>query len=404
MPGKRVDPYLAGIIPTVFIFSSYFSRSVDQKFVAKIPVNKDEIFYRLALGQVENVGTKTAKKLINHFGSAKEVFRLSTRELMQVQGMVHHRATAISGFSGWQAVEHEFDFALKNGVQVISFTEEHYPNRLKHCEDGPLVIFKKGDANLSSDRMLSIVGTRKVTDYGRQMTRKLVESLVPYGITVVSGLAYGVDGEAHKACVDFGVPTVAVLGHGLNKIYPTVHTRLANEMLESGGALISEFTTDSKPDRENFPQRNRIVAGMCDATLVIESAAKGGSIITAELANSYHRDVFALPGRIGDPRSEGCNKLIKGHRAALLESVKDLEYVMGWTLPEKAKPIQKKIFVDLSTEEEEVLSLLREKGKTQIDELSLSLQSPVSMAMVHLLNLELNGLVRSLPGKFYEAC
>jgi len=372
--------------------------------VTKIPVNKDEIFYRLALGQVENVGIKTAKKLINHFGSAQEVFRLSTRELMQVQGMAHLRAIGISGFSDWKRVEDEFEFALKNGIEVISYTETRYPNRLKHCEDGPLVIFVKGEANLSAHRMLSIVGTRKVTEYGKHMTRKLVESLVPYGITVVSGLAYGVDGEAHKACVDFGVPTIGVLGHGLNKIYPPVHTRLANEMVDGGGALISEFTIDSKPDRENFPQRNRIVAGMCDATLVVESAAKGGSIITAELANGYHRDVFAIPGRVGDQRSEGCNRLIKGHKAALLESVKDLEYVMGWTLPEKAKPIQKKIFVDLSPEEEEVLSLLRDKGKTQIDELSLTLRSPVSMAMVHLLNLELNGLVRSLPGKFYEAC
>jgi DNA processing protein len=372
--------------------------------MTKIPVNKDEIFYRLALSEVENVGIKTAKKLISHFGSAQEVFRLSGRELMQVQGMIQHRAVGIAGFSNWDKVEKEFDYAEANGIKVISYTDPQYPNRLKHCEDGPLVIFVKGDANLSAGRMLSIVGTRKVTEYGKSMTRSLVESLVPYGITVVSGLAYGVDGEAHKACVDFGVPTIAVLGHGLNKIYPSAHTRLANEMVENGGALISEFSIASKPDRENFPQRNRIVAGMCDATLVVESAAKGGSIITAELANDYHRDVFAIPGRVGDLRSEGCNKLIKGHRAALFESVKDLEYVMGWNLPAKAKPIQKKIFVDLSPDEEAILNLLKEKGRTQIDELSLSLKSPVSMAMVHLLNLELNGLVRSLPGKFYEAC
>jgi DNA processing protein len=174
-------------------------------------------------------------------------------------------------------------------------------------------------------------------------------------------------------------------------------------MVENGGALITEFGVNTKPDRENFPRRNRIVAGMCDATLVVESAVSGGSIITAELANSYHRDVFAIPGRVGDKRSEGCNKLIKSHKAALLESVKDFEYVMGWTLPEAAKPIQKKLFVDLSEGEEKVLNALREKGRTQIDELSLILNVPVSKSMVHLLNLELNGLVRSLPGKFYEA-
>lgn len=372
--------------------------------MTKIPVNKDEIFYRIALGEAANVGIKTAKKLINHFGSAQEVFRLSGRELMQVQGMAHNRATAISRFSDWAKVEKELDYAEKNGIRIATFTDSLYPNRLKHCEDGPLVLFIKGDANLSAGRMLSIVGTRRLTEYGKSMTRKLVETLVPYGVTVVSGLAYGVDGEAHKACVDFGIPTIAVLAHGLNKIYPPAHTRLADEMVQEGGALISEFSIDSKPDRENFPQRNRIVAGMCDATLVVESAARGGSIITAELANDYHRDVFAIPGRVGDLRSEGCNKLIKGHRAALFESVKDLEYVMGWNLPEKSKPIQKKIFVDLSPEEELVLSALREKGKIQIDELSLTLKSPMSMIMVHLLNLELNGLVRSLPGKFYEAC
>jgi DNA processing protein len=372
--------------------------------MTNIPVNKDEIFYRLALGEAEHVGTKTAKKLINHFGSAQEVFRLSGRELMQVQGMAHNRAISIAGFSNWDKVERELEYAEKNGIKVISYTDSLYPNRLKHCEDGPLVIFVKGDADLSAGRMLSIVGTRRLTEYGKSMTRKLVESLVPYRVTVVSGLAYGVDGEAHKACVDFGVPTIAVLAHGLNKIYPPAHTRLANEMVDNRGALISEFSIDSKPDRENFPQRNRIVAGMCDATLVVESAARGGSIITAGLANDYHRDVFAIPGRVGDPRSEGCNKLIKGHKAALFESVKDLEYVMGWNLPEKSKPVQKKIFVDLSPEEEAVLFMLRDKGRTQIDELSLSLKLPISMTMVHLLNLELNGLVRSLPGKFYEAC
>ena len=372
--------------------------------MTNIPVNKDEIFFRIALGEADNVGIKTAKKLISHFGSAQEVFRLSGRELMQVQGMAHNRAAAIAGFANWDKVEKELNYAEKNGIKAISYSDSLYPNRLKHCEDGPLVIFVKGDADLSANRMLSIVGTRRVTEYGKSMTRNLIETLVPYGITVVSGLAYGVDGEAHKACVDFGIPTIAVLGHGLNKIYPPVHTRLANEMVEKGGALISEFSIESKPDRENFPQRNRIVAGMCDATLVVESAARGGSIITAELANDYHRDVFAIPGKVGDLRSEGCNKLIKRHRAALFETVKDLEYVMGWSLPEKAKPIQKKIFVELTPEEEAVLFFLREKGKVQIDELSLSLKLPMSKVMVHLLNLELNGLVRSWPGKVYEAC
>jgi DNA processing protein len=369
----------------------------------KIPTGKDEIFYRLALSKVDNIGTKSAKKLINHFGSAEEVFQLSSRELMNVQGLAQHRAISIGTFSEWDAVSEELDFCEKNGIEVFSYSDKRYPNRLKHCDDGPLVLFSKGGADFSAQRMLSIVGTRRLTEYGKKMTRDLVEQLIPYDVTVVSGLAYGVDYEAHKACVEMGVPTIGVLGHGLDKIYPFSHTKLANDMVSSGGALLTEFGINTKPDRENFPQRNRIVAGMCDATLVIESAAQGGSMITAELANAYHRDVFAIPGRVGDKRSEGCNKLIKSHKAALLESVKDFEYVMGWTLPQAAKPIQKKIFVELSPGEELVLNALREKGKTQVDELSLSLNVPVSQSMVHLLNLELNGLVRSLPGKFYEA-
>jgi len=371
--------------------------------MTNIPVNKNEIFYRIALGEVEHVGVKTAKKLIGHFGSAQEVFKLSTRELMQVQGMATHRAVSISNFSAWDSIQKELEYADKNNIEVISYTDHNYPNRLKHCEDGPLVLFKKGKSDLSPAKMLSIVGTRRITEYGKSTTRKLIESLVPYNVTVVSGLAYGVDIEAHKACLDFGVPTVGVLGHGLDKIYPSSHERWANEMISNSGALLTEFMTKTKPDRENFPRRNRIVAGMCDATIVIESAIHGGSMITAELANNYHRDVFAVPGKIGDKRSEGCNKLIKGHKAALFESVKDLEYIMGWSLPEQSKPVQRKIFVELNPEEETLLSFLRENGRTQIDELCLQLKMPVSTSVVHLLNLELNGLIRSIPGKKYEA-
>jgi len=371
--------------------------------MTNIPVNQNEIFYRIALGEVEHIGVKTAKKLISHFGSAREVFNLSTRELLQVQGMATHRAASISSFSGWKKIEEELEYANENGIGIISYTDPNYPNRLKHCEDGPLILFKKGKANLSSSRMLSVVGTRRITEYGKSITRKLIESLVPYDVIVVSGLAYGVDIETHKACLEFGVPTVGVLGHGLDKIYPSAHTRLANEMASNSGALLTEFLTKTKPERENFPKRNRIVAGMCDATIVIESAIHGGSMITAELANTYHRDVFAVPGKIGDKRSEGCNKLIKGHKAALFESVKDLEYIMGWSLPQETKSIQKKIFVELNPEEETLLSFLKEHGKTQIDELCLQLKMPISTSVVHLLNLELNGLVRSRPGKIYEA-
>src|SRR5690554_2237661 len=371
--------------------------------MTKIPTDKDEVFYQLALSQVDNIGVMSVKKLIRHFGTAREVFNLSSRELMQVPGMSLIRAGSIASFRNFDSIERNFEFAEKEGVEIISFQDANYPNRLNHCSDGPVVLFKKGPADLSAKRMVSIVGTRKISDYGKQVTRELVESMLPYNITVVSGLAYGVDIRAHMACLELGMPTIGVLAHGLDSVYPNSHTRHANQMAEKG-ALLSEFGIGTIPDRENFPKRNRIVAGMTDATIVVESGVSGGSIITANLAAGYYRDVFAIPGRVHDSRSEGCNRLIKSNKAALLESAKDLEYIMGWAKSEAVKPVQTKIFIDLQPNEEKLLDFLREKGKTQIDEISLSTELPMSAVMVNLLTLELNGLVRSLPGKVYEVC
>jgi len=347
------------------------------------------------------VGVRSARKLINHFGSAREVFALGTRDLLQVQGMGLPRAHAIKGFNEFDSVERELNFAEKNGLHVLSFQDENYPKRLTHCFDAPVVLFKKGGADLNAMRMVSVVGTRNITDYGRQVTRDLIKSFVPYNITVVSGLARGIDVEAHSACLEYNLPTIAVLGHGLDRIYPAGNKREARRIAKDG-ALLSEFFTETLPDRENFPKRNRIVAGMTDATIVIESGFTGGSIITADLANSYNRDVFAVPGGIYNERSSGCNRLIKTNRAALLESVNDLAPIMGWKASDEKKHIQRKIFVELSTEEEKLISLLNEKGKQQIDDISLVTQIPMSTVMVHLLNLEMNGLIRALPGKVYE--
>lgn len=366
-----------------------------------IPAERDEIFYQLALSQVESVGVRSARKLINHFGSAREVFTLGTRDLLQVQGMGLPRAYAIKDFNKFEKVDRELNFAVKNGINVLSFQNEEYPKRLTHCFDAPVVLFKKGNADLNAMRMVSVVGTRNISDYGRRVARDLIKSFVPYNITVVSGLARGVDIEAHSACLEFNLPTVAVLGHGLDRIYPAGNTREARKIAKEG-ALLTEFFTGTLPDRENFPKRNRIVAGMTDATIVVESGFSGGSIITADLANSYNRDVFAIPGRIYDERSEGCNRLIKTNRAALLESAKDLEAIMGWKANPQSQSIQRKIFVDLNTEEEKLVNYLNEKGKQQIDDISLETQIPMSTVMVHLLNLEMNGLIRALPGKVYE--
>ncbi len=366
-------------------------------------LNRNEVFYQLALSQVEKIGLMSAKKLVKHFGSARKVFEKSLRDLLQVPGMRDGQAGMIKSFKGFDAVEKEIAFAEKHGIQVLSFQDEVYPKRLKHCVDAPIVLFFKGDADLSPNHIISIVGTRRVTDYGKKVCRELVESLIPHNVTVVSGLAYGIDIEAHKTCIDVGLPTIGVMAHGHDRIYPNSHSRHATAMLKNGG-LLTEFCTGTVPDRENFPKRNRIVAGMTDATIVIESGARGGSIITANLANGYNRDVFAIPGRVGDSQSEGCNLLIKSHRAALLESVKDLEYIMGWQKAENARAIQKKIFMDLSPEEDQIISFLNKNGKTQIDELCLTIEMPMSAAMVQLLNLELNGMVRALPGKVYEVC
>jgi DNA processing protein len=363
----------------------------------------EDLIYQLALTFVDGVGPLSARKLIQYFGTAEEVFRQKSRDLSQVTGIHAAQAAAIEGYFDFTKAEYEMAYCEKHHIEVISFLAKAYPNRLKHCDDAPVVLFKKGNASLSPERMVSIVGTRRITDHGKIITRQLVESMVPYGVTIVSGLAYGVDIEAHKAALDVGLPTIAVLGHGLNKVYPAAHARYAVQMLENGG-LLSEFTTDTKPDRENFPMRNRIVAGMSDATIVIESGQTGGSMITADLANGYSRDVFAVPGRIGDERSSGCNMLIKSHRAALLSSVKDLEYIMGWSAPDAKKAVQRKIFVDLNPHEEKLMAFMRNKGRIQIDEISIETQMPMSSVMVHLLNLELNGLVRALPGKLYEPC
>lgn len=366
-----------------------------------LPVKRADNYFQLALSSVEGIGVISARKLINHFGSAREVFSSSSRDLMGVQGMITQKAMSIRNFNGFDRIDQEFEFAEKHNISILSFRDKEYPKRLNHCIDAPIVLFKKGNANLDTQRMVSVVGTRRMSEYGKKVTRDLVKSFSPYGITVVSGLAAGVDIQAHLACLDFGLPTIAVLGHGLDRIYPSSHTKYARKIV-GDGALLTEFSAGTTPDRENFPKRNRIVAGMTDATIVIESGFKGGSIITADLANSYNRDVFAIPGRINDQRSAGCNRLIKSNRAAILESVKDLETIMGWKLDEKKPPIQKKIFVELKPEEEALINFLSQKGKIQIDDISLGMDMPMSTVMVNLLNLELNGLVRSLPGKEYE--
>ena len=372
--------------------------------MSQIQTDWEEGVFLLALSQLDGIGPLSVRKLLRHFGTAREVFAGKAHELMQVQGMQARRVQSILALSDFSKAQRELEWCRERGIRAIGISDPDYPARLRHCDDAPVILFVRGDADLSAQRMIAIVGTRRITDYGRHFTYDLVRSLAPYNVSIVSGLAYGVDIQAHRAALEYGVPTIAVLGHGLDRMYPASHSKSAEQMTQKGGALLTEFVSGTNPDRENFPMRNRIVAGMCDATVVIESGLQGGSMITAELANGYHRDVFAVPGRIGDDRSEGCNLLIKSHRAHLLQGAADLAYIMAWEKPgsEAKKAVQRKIFVELNAEEERIVACLKEQSPLQADQLALGLQLPTSALMVHLLQLELNGLIRSLPGKFYE--
>jgi DNA processing protein len=360
-----------------------------------------EIFHAVALGLSEGIGPINAKKLIAHCGSAEAVFREKKQNLLRIPGIGEYTTKGIRE-DLMDRAHQEMEFIRKNKINIHYYQHADYPQRLKYCEDGPLVLFSLGKGNFNQQKSIAIVGTRNPTEYGKRFTEKLIADLKSYNVSIVSGLAYGIDICAHRACVKEKVPTFGVLAHGLDRIYPGIHRSVAEQMLEQG-KLITEFMSQTNPDRENFPRRNRIVAGMTDATVVIETAVKGGSIITALLANDYSRDVFAAPGRAFDERSEGCNRLIKTNRAALLENAEDLIHAMGWGTGGKTAPVQTALFPEMDKEEEVVFGILKKNGPTPID--LLTLESGMSMSHVSglLLRLEFKGLVASKPGKMYAA-
>jgi len=365
----------------------------------------DRIQHIIGLTLIEGVGHVLAKRMIAYCGGPKEVFEEKANKLLLVPGVGDFVARMVVNSSKvLDRAAKEIEFCIKNNVSIHSYFDEKYPNRLKNCEDGPAFIFVKGNADLNAHRMINIIGTREPSAYAKDFTEKLVSDLAPYGITIVSGMAYGIDITAHRACLKNKVPTIGVVAHGLDRIYPQAHTNTATKMLEHG-AVLSEFLTGNQPDKENFPKRNRVVAGMCDATVVIETGVKGGSMITARLANDYNRDVFALPGKPNDEKATGCNFMIKTNRAALFENATDIAQTMNWELPTNGKPLtQTSLFIELTDEEKSVTNLLSTKGKMMIDHISGELAQPVSKVSVTLLNLEFKGAVRSLPGKQYELC
>jgi DNA processing protein len=361
---------------------------------------QEDLLYQIALIQTAKIGPVTAKKLYQQFGSAKAVFEQDLNNLL-ISGLINKDSAAeLLKKEQFSFAEQEMVFMEKFGIKALCYDSADYPKRLKHFEDAPFLLYYKGECNLNATRIVAIVGTRKPTDYGRQHCESLVEALKDYNVTIVSGLAFGIDGCAHQKSVELGIPNVGIVAHGLDRIYPHTHTNLAQRMIKTGGGILTEFPSRTEPMAGNFPARNRIIAGMCDALVVVETAMSGGSIISANMANEYQKDVFAIPGRIGDTYSEGSNHLIKTHRASLLSTADDIAYILRWERQEKG--IQKQLFVELSAEERIVTDILLGKDSTHINFLIQETGLSTSRLATVLLELEMKGILRSLPGKYFR--
>ena len=368
-----------------------------------IEMNPTELFYVLALLRVEGVGDIVAKKLINHCGSAEEVFNLKSSFIKNIDGVGDVLLKNLRDKSVFEKATKELQYIEDENISVLYFQNSDYPEKLKHCIDGPVLLFAAGNIDFNDRKLISIVGTREITSYGTEFCKKLIEDLAIFNPIIVSGFAYGVDIAAHKAAMDYNLQTIGVLAHGLNQVYPKVHKKYVAKIEENGGFL-TEFWSNSNPDAQNFVRRNRIVAGMSEATIVIESAEKGGSLITANLANDYNRDVFAVPGRISDRFSQGCNDLIKTQRATLMTSAADLIYNLNWELESKpTKSVQKQLFVTLDNDEQLIYDYLQKNGKQLLDIIALECSFPIFRISSTLLNMELKGVIRPLPGKLFEA-
>ena len=363
-----------------------------------------ELLYQLALTEVPNVGWVQAKILLQHFGEAEKIFKAKQSSLEKIEGIGTIRANSIKNFNDFSKAEEEIKFIEKFKLRSLFITDKEYPQLLLHCYDSPTLLFYKGTADLNASKIVAIVGTRTHTDYSKKITDKLIEELSVQNILIISGMAYGVDALAHKAAIKNNLPTVGVLGHGLDQIYPPDHAGLAKDILKHDGGLLTEFRSKTKPDKHNFPTRNRIVAGMSDATIVIESGIKGGSMVTAELANGYNKDVFAFPGKVTDNKSAGCNYLIKSNKAMLLTDAQQLIEIMGWEEKSRKSGVrsQKEIFIELSKDEKIIINILNEKETVHIDEINLRSGLSNSAIAAAILNLELQNVVNGLPGKMYK--
>ncbi|MEZ4801624.1 MAG: DNA-processing protein DprA [Gelidibacter sp.] len=365
-------------------------------------MTETDLLHLLALQNVAKIGDITAKKLIRHCSSAEAIFKEKKKNLLSIDGIGSTTISDIFGKHHFEAAEKELKFIKDNTIECCYFMDSNYPEKLKHCIDGPILLFQSGNINLQNQRIISIVGTRKITTYGIAFCEQLVEQLAVFNPVIVSGFAYGTDITAQKAALKYNLQTIGCLAHGLNQIYPGIHKKYVAD-IEKHGGFMTDFWSSSNPDRENFLKRNRIIAGLSEATIVIESAEKGGSLVTADIANSYNREVFAVPGRITDSQSVGCNNLIKFQKAHMLSTSLDVPYILNWELEQKKKPtIQKQLFVELDGQEKVIYNYLKDNDKQLLDIIAIECQLPIFKVAGILLNMELKGVIRPLPGKLFE--
>ena len=365
-------------------------------------MKEEKLLAVLRLQKSKAIGDILAKKLIVNVGDVTQIFKEKSTTLQKINGIGNHAIKHLLDSKNILEAEQELAYIKKNNIAYTYFLEDDYPKNLHNCIDSPILFFKDGNINFNNDKIISIVGTRNMSSYGRDFCTKLIEDLAGFNPIIVSGFAYGVDICAHKAAIKNNLQTIAVLAHGFEQIYPKVHKKYINQVNENGGFL-TEFWSEEQPLRENFLKRNRIVAGISKATIIIESASKGGSLVTADIANSYDRDVFALPGRVTDVFSKGCNSLIKNNQANVLTSANDIIKMLNWDLSEQAKkPIQRQLFVELNFEEQILYDYLLKNGKQLLDIIALECNIPLFQLSAILLKMELKGITKPLPGKMFE--
>jgi DNA processing protein len=359
--------------------------------------------HKIALGLIPRIGDINARKLVSHFGGVEAVFTEPYRNIVKIPGIGAGMAKYITERSYLDIAEREAEYLTRNGIRTYFYLDNDYPYRLRQCDDSPVVFFFRGNCDLDSPKILSVVGTRNATQRGREICEKIICSLAEShpDLIIISGLAYGIDISAHKAALAYNLPTIGVLGHGFKTIYPSVHSSIAKSMLVKGG-LLTDFISDTLPERNNFLKRNRIIAGLSDATLVVESGIKGGALITADIANSYNRDIFAVPGRPDDQWSAGCNSLIRNNKAALVECSGDIEYFLNWKSEKSKPPVQRTLFSELDENEKMIYELLVKDGEMNIDYICRTAGIPIYKLSPLLLQMEFKGLLKCYPGNLYR--